>query len=398
MNEFQKLRLTVDIGILVATLIVACVVWKVADIFAAAMTVSFILLIAYITQSMGRISADPPKYAVPQFMGRFLKTFVKAGWRRFPLRGFIFGYREVDAGDLPLEMEELHERTPDNGEVKVKVSFIYRNNPKNPIQYFNAGGRATIEEKFKMRAERALREWISSRSEGPQTWRGARESNGLAMDAFIERLFPNKLPSIQDVASKLPQELRDITVEALLKYFTGRPPLYDPKFEKDESYRKAYQPTEQDRIWQLALDDLKRTDRDLYLSLRTAVAKRVSTVTLAKNARVAYHIPDLGIIVKQVNIGNLDPTGKTAEGADLVSEARLDAEAKSVELTAFNEQVEQLTKTMKGDARHAAQTILVQQKIVPQSINETTFGIPQELMKMLTNALTSIFGKGGAQS
>lgn len=393
-NMLRGLTICLTVGIIFVVSVVVGIILN----FPTAIVVFFALLVAFVAQGIRGIPADPPTGAVPQFTGEFIDAFLEAGWTFFPFCGLLFDFSLVDARQINLEIvldprqpdnKGLDERTPDNGVVHVEPSFVYKVNAKNPVQFFIAGEREQVERKFTLSVERVLREWISSRKEGPQTWQGARESNGLATDFLIDRLFPNQLePFPEEKKEGLPAKLKGITVEALMKHFTERPPLYDSNLSKDskakdpKGYLEAYRPTDQDKKWQAGLKKLSRDNDLAYKEFEDIIKKRIAQALEAKSGGVEYLLENLGIVVTLVNLGSIDPTGETSKAADRVAMAKLDADAKAAEGDGFRKQIAEM-KLVLGDPRAALDAVTIQQGLVKKEVRESQFGVPPDLVEAI---------------
>ncbi len=383
---FQELRIAVTASILVAILVLAIVVGIAGNALVG--LIAFIgLVVAFVGQGIENIPANPPTKAMPMFWGKFTGgdsgELIGPGLTFFPFRGFLFGYTLIDARQINFTVT-LDERTPDNGEVHVEPFFSYAVDPKRPLAFLTAGDQGGVEQKFGERVSRALREWISSRSEGPQTWQEARQSNGLALDTIIENLFPGRLPKIVKPTT-LPKVLIGITDAALMKYFTGKPPLYDPN-------NKNFKPGKDDEAWKEALDRMESENPDMWDELRRTVQERLNVTNKAKEGGVNWPIADLGIVVFLTNLGSIDPVSKTAEAADEVAQARQDLEVKELRAIAYRTQIAEMKKIL-DDPRISTDAVAIQWGIVKKRINETQIRLAPDIINAIEEIGLEIAGR-----
>ena len=254
MIRFEALRTFYTLMISVLILVVASIVAAFINIPTGGI-ILIVLLGAFFLQGQREIPANPPQRGIPTFWGNYIDApehdHTKGGvslhpGRWFlPLAGVLFDFVLYDASEINLEMT-IEERTPDRGTVLVDPYFTYIVDPDHPVRYIRAGDKGIVEDKFTERVDSRLREWISSPSEGPVTWPEALQSNGLAMDVLIQKLFPEYLSEsqreIQGVLDTMSNS-GNITVPMVIKYFTGRPALPEkpPKPEDGEIRQHEYQ-------------------------------------------------------------------------------------------------------------------------------------------------------------
>jgi hypothetical protein len=342
-----------------------------------------VLLLAFALQGVHEIPASPPRKAVPKFWGRFINAenggvSIGPGRIFFPWTGFIFTYVVYDASEINFQMDDVEERTPDQGTVAIDPFFTYHVDQSNPVAFIQAGDRIGIETKFAERIAGRLREWISSRNEGPLNWMEARQSNGLAMDVIIQKLFPNEIDQYQvppDVLAAIPGG-NDIPMSVFMKYFLGSPALSE-KIPQEEGVGKK-------------LDDIRKNDRPTWDLLHAAIQRRISFTETVKSGECRFRIRNLGIEVTLANLGSIDAVGATAAAADEVAKATQFAAAQGIEGTNYREEVEQMKESLDDDAKAAIEAVNLRRKIQTKTTAETQFALRTDNLAALKEILAPI--------
>jgi hypothetical protein len=382
--SFQIVR---SLVIAIVVVVIAIIAAKVSDNSIVRFMVVSVLIVTFVKQGFQDIPANQLKKAMPMIFGNFTKgefgdgELLDFGWNFFPLYGLVFSYALIDVHEFNFTIT-LDERTPDNGEVHVEPFFSYIVDPEHPFVFLRAGDSSGVEQKLEERVSSVVRQWISSRYEGPQTWQETRQSNGLALDVIIEKLFPGKLHAI--TRPSLPLALSQITDVALIRYFTGKPPLYDPKNE-------GIVPGQHDQEWQKQLDELKTADHNTWKKLYDAVEERREATSEIKSGGQRLRITDLGIMITLVNLGTIDPVGKTAEAADKVAQAKQDITIKGMRADAYRKQIKKMLNIL-NDPKASTDAVGIQWELVKKDIDEKHISLDPgtlEVIKSLGLALAN---------
>lgn len=373
-----------------ATIVIAVIIFAAIGTFVGSKTNSAIGTITFGTlcdafwlQGLRKIPADPPQRAIPMFWGAFIDadnggiSLKKAGWTFFPFCGFLFDYVLFDASQIKFEMDNVEERTPDSGTVSVNLFFTYGIDQQHPVRFIQAGDKEVVETKLSKRADARLREWITSSNEGPLTWTEALQSNGLAMDVLIQKLFPNELPEIPPPIIAAVPETDEISASAFIKYFTGRPPL-DEKNPREKGI-------------QAKLDELKRNNRPIWNRLEAVIRNRIDFAEKVKGGECAFPIENLGIIVTQASLGSIKADGATAAAADEVAKATQEARVQKIQSDNFKQQVEELLPTVGDDRKAAVEAIQILRKLSTKTIEEKQFALRADNVNALNSGIKDLF-------
>jgi len=383
---------------IMTTLVVAVVIAFIAG-FAMINTESFFvgaviftfLSVAYWLQGLADIFPDPPTRAVPKFWTAFINAdsgsfSLKSGRWFFPLRGLLFGYDTYDASqtDLTLSVDEW---TPDGNKITVNPFFTYIVNPDHPAWFINTGRKAGAEQKLDQRVEGRMREWISSRQEGPLTWQEALQSNGLGMDVLIQKLFPGQLPPVPPALIAIVAAIPggdNISLSMFIRYFIKKPALPEKAEEKDLELKKNEVRAKK------ILDKLKTTDRPTWDALRDAVQRRVDFVENVKAGGCRFPIDNLGIIILLASIASISPDDATAAAADRVAAATQDMRVRTIKSDNQRQRIESMKPTFGGDAKLATETIQLLDEEIEKKVTETQVGLQGDNVRALLTLLGPI--------
>ena len=400
MAQFQLLRgLVTAITIGVIAIIAVFVMANMG--FAVGFVVFWILLAFFFLQGQRTIPADPPIRGIPTFWENYIDVdnggvSLHPGRWFLPWSRLLFDLIRYDASQINLTMS-VQERTPDRGGLILDPYFTYVVDPDNPVGFIQAGDKEIVELKFNERVDSRLREWICSQNEGPLTWSEALQSNGLAMDIIIQKLFPGTLPDIPPAIIAAIPGGDEIPISTFIKYFTGRPPLPEkrPKAKESEIVKKEFEAKKK-------LDDLKQTTRPAWDSLDKAVKARLDVANAVKGGVFPARFPNgfpinnLGILVTLAGLGNIRPEGVTATAADKVAEARQIALVNTIESDNFQEQVEKFAKAHGDDMPAATEAIQLLRKLKTKSTVEQQFALRTdnvEALKLFLGPLGSAFAE-----
>ena len=380
MTIFNVLRV---ITTLIASVIIAMIAGLVGYFVSSAVfgiVVFLILFTAFILQAIRLIPPAPPRKGIPTFLGDFISAdtggiSIGPGYIFLPLFGLLFGYVPYDASEINLVIEDIKELTPDGGSLTVDAFFTYRVDQEHPVWFIRAGDKAIVEKKLEERVDGRLREWISSENEGPLTWPEARQSNGLAMDVMIQKLFPRGLDHYNippSVVAAIPDGA-DIPLSAFIKYVTGRPQLSEDN--------------PQERGVKASLDQLKISNRAAWNTLRQTVRERNDFIESVKGGECAFPIPNLGIIVTLASLGSIDPDGSTAAAADRAAGAVQDARVETIKSDNFQTQVEKFATAHGGDMKAATEAIQLLRGLIKKDTQEKQYAIRADNLQVLRDLL-----------
>jgi regulator of protease activity HflC (stomatin/prohibitin superfamily) len=373
MLRFNALRLGAMIGGLVAIALLA------AAISIGTMDVYFglgFLFIGgglFIGTAIAEVQANPPQKGIPMVSGSLINHLLPASWYFVPFRGKVFvDIIPVTGEEIPVRWT-IEIRTPDNHFIAIPFFIYFRVDDSNPVEFLVAGNLDAVTQKIKDQIEEILREWITSPTKGPQTWREARRATEETLNTVLESLFATDLNKVNNLIEPFGEY---IPTEILFKHY------FPPQGLTQEEERRLI---EKKLPWE---DKLRRLPREVPPALQ----RRRDIIADARNGHMDEIGPEfraaicgLGILVTRIGLSNIEPTGKTAEGVDNVALAQLDkekavivAEKTTIEGEQFHREVRAMNDII-PDGREARRAVSVRQKLTKEEVTEKQISISPQM-------------------
>lgn len=164
------------------------------------------------------------------------------------------------------------------------------------------------------------------------------------------------------------------------------------------------------RVWGVKSLVNRNSWKDLVRAGNSAVRDLIRAVTKAggftpttgqvndvSNGTATLLIPNLGIALNRLNVGEIEPTGEVAKAAEKAAKERSEREAEVVELEHINDRVIELMKPLPDGpgltAEQAIELIQTERKKVVKTINRKDYGLAPDTLNAILAHL--IPGKEG---
>jgi len=350
-----------------------------------------------LTSCLHDIPANPPNLALITLRGKRIPYFKEEGLRFFAkffpiLYGFIPVNVQKKNQDMPAEII----RTPDLAVLEIPISITWTpGSPKNMIEretysewmerngnslinYLNHGGEGKDGEETGVRTILAdivrerVREWAMSPREGPQKFTDALGAQEEAVAILVKAIAGEELqPKI--IYNEVPTRI-------LMKYFSSPQIL----------------PTEAEEIewgdnWKYVKEKVKKLP-DEGKQLEKDIKKRIENIKTIKRGNGVQDVPQLGITLNRLNIGDINIKSGTAleKAAEQNVAERREKEAEITELEHVRKRIEEYMTAPLNYTREQARDIVqternkVQKNIYDiQGLSELGKGIGEGIRQTL---------------
>ncbi|HDH31266.1 MAG TPA: hypothetical protein ENH26_00645 [Candidatus Wolfebacteria bacterium] len=351
-------------------------------------------------QGLKKITTDPPHSAVVTVFGKRMDKIRKEGWRFFFLYPFVRGFVEVNVKAKNTDFEPQTVRTPDFVELEIPISVTYtpdsrtlkkaqkEQKEKNPlfvsefkqlplIEYLNKGKEDGVNDILQDIIRERLRVWAIAHSEGPQSGEEAMKAQYDAVAILVKAIAGVTLTPIPS----------DIPTTILLSYFA--------KFraEPTESEAKTWGPH-----WKKVEERLGKLTPEELQHLTEVVEGRREVIQALRQGNGVQPIPQLGIILNRLNIGEIKPLGEWAKALEMKSKEDRDRIAETVELEHVRDQIGELKTALTISSEQALEIIQTERGKVAKNISETKLNISEEtrgMLKEMVSVVAEKFSKGG---
>ncbi|OGZ33956.1 MAG: hypothetical protein A2Y98_00580 [Candidatus Portnoybacteria bacterium RBG_19FT_COMBO_36_7] len=345
------------------------------------------LLGGAILQGLRKIPAEPPHIAVVTRFGKRTGKVEKEGWRFFPGYPYFYGFILVDVTKKNQDMPNEVVRTPDLAEIKIPVSITWTPLSKNLIDFLNSGGEKGVKAILEDIVRERIREWAISDEEGPGTWEDALKSRGDAVAILVKAIIGEQLPR---VPSSIPTSI-------LLKYFDEpqKSPIKSELKKWGQNWETVTKKIEED--YNNLPQDQKRTLQEFNAGLKEKIEERRKIINNIRQGKGEQEMPQLGIILNRLNIGEMAVTGEVAKAAEFRAKEEKEREGEILELEHIAKRVNKLKKTgFSGE--QSIEILQTERGKVKKQINENKLNISEETRKTIENiasVLGSLLKKGG---
>jgi len=301
-------------------------------------------------------------------------AFKKEGWRFLPLRPLWYDVDLIDIGKVPFEVIVEKALTPDGANSRVPIDIVFDPLPEKLIEYINAGGKEGAKEQFRGKIMERVREWCYDEEEGPSDWKELNKSHLEGTSILIKKIARNSITEIPDYAQEVPTWI-------WLRYFSLPQPK---KFLKNE---EIWAKNDWDAVKKVLRKIEDENGEDKITVLKEAIKKRREEVSSIRTGSGKIVVEDLGIILKRINIGDIDVLGEVAKNTDKTAKEKLEREAEDLELNHVLTQVQKFIDL--GYSRsEAMEVVQTEREKVGKNINEHKINISQAT----TESLEKIFG------
>lgn len=257
------------------------------------------------------------------------------------LRGIIYNVIPINNKLKQKEFEPQKILTPDNVDVKVPISYSYYVDPEESHTYINIGEEKGVDEAIKKTLEGRLREYSRHPEEGPMTWREMIASGLKTLDYLIKGLCKSEETIVQNGYDHLVKISDEIPTPILLDWYRQKDPPNsvvrkqwgDGKTEEEENEKREKEKKEKvipsfEKNWK-NLEDIinvlagvnnhenpeanEKKVKDFKKKLNGKIKNRIDLLEKLQLGKANAKIPNLGIYLVRLTIGDVDPSGAIYE-------------------------------------------------------------------------------------
>lgn len=340
---------------------------------------------AFLLQGLRKIPADPPHKGVLTVFGKRCYVVKNEGWHFFPLYPWWHGVILVNVTKVNQDLSEQLVRTPDLAELKVPVSLTWKpmikTNEKGKgglIEFLNSGGEKGVKTILEGIVRERLREWAISSSEGPQTWQEAIAAKEEATAILLQAICGDELKQIPS----------DIPTSILLKALGS----FHKKPNKIEAEIWG-------KEWELVKEKVNSLPDADRKKLMTALEERLKQIARARQGNGDFKLPQLGIVINRLNIGEIKPVGELAKAAELEVKEACEREAETTELNHVRQRlIELMAQPPNGPgfkAEQALEVIQTERGKVAKTVAETKLNVSAETMAAIERIIQGLISQKG---
>jgi hypothetical protein len=299
---------------------------------------------------------------IPRVLGVFVNELEGPGFVYLPLKTvlpFLLSYEFKDGGEVEFDFAVEENLCGSEEKISLENQFYLIPDPRNPVKLIEIGGFDKACKRLEGQVGQRERNWVLSKTEGPQTLDEARGMKDEAIHTILQMLLEDDLRRLAP----------DISDEVILGFIKGRPPAtIEQKLMAETLEQKD--PTEK--------EDILAAGRELL-----ALIQKTRTGELS----LALH--NLGLIVNRFGVDNIKGVGATAAGMDEIAKATLEAQKRKVVAQGYADSAAIIAKAP-GFKGNSMDTMLVAEKVVKKEIKETEFGFSDPLVQTAQILLTPI--------
>lgn len=346
MSDFVSLKWAILVAVSGMILLISLIVAIYSPLLSFAFHIgSFVY---FLWSSLYYIRADPPEKAIPMVNGKYVNQLVGPKWILIPLKGpLLLDYKIVDAKEFALEFE-VKEVLPDRTEIVIPISIYFSIDPHNPVQTIIIGGIGQVGPRLQKQVDSLLRRWILSTQRGPQDFDQARQMSEEAVNQILESLTGD---DIHRIPSEIPSE-------ALIGFLFKARPL-----------------SLKEQEWKTKFDALTESEKN---EIRLAAKERLDEINQLRNGKSVFALHSMGIVVKRLVAGNIEPSPTTKIATDKVAAAKFDAEAQSIQAESVRKEAAAYTGV---DSKDALRWTLVRRGAIKEDVDVNRIEASNEIIE-----------------
>lgn len=324
------------------------------------LSIYIFLIGAFVLSSFKKI---PVRYVGQiKILGKRIEgKFVTEGWCFLPFHPFLYDVILIDIGKVRFNVVAEKALTPDGASSRVPIDIVFVPYPPLLIEYINSGGKEGVKEQFEGKVQERVREWCFDQEGGPADWKELNKSRLEGTSILVTELAKNSITIIPEYAQEVPTWI-------WMRYFT----IPQPKVL-----------LENEKVWgnnnwtivKEVLNKIRSTHGEAGIkTLEESIKKRREEILSLRTGEGEIIVKDLGIVIKRLNIGDIDVLGEVAKHADQKAKEKLERDAEEFELDHVLKQVKKFTDKgySSSDAMEAVQT---ERNKVNKNINEAKINI-----------------------
>jgi hypothetical protein len=349
----------------------------------------------YFLQGLRRIPAKPPhKALVTKFGERQMQeievtkpgqpprtitvtVYKDEGWRFFPLYPYWYGFLPIKVERISFTVTIKGARTPDRANSEVPVHLTIRPASDYLIQYVDSGEEDGVKTILTGKIQERVREWAMADNEGPADWRELNKAHLEAVSVLVRTVTG------RESVTSIPEFAQNVPTFVWLTYFSRPRPTAEQVFKNIRPWAEngwqlvenvfyALTPAQQNELWR-AVEARRNEIRDL----RSGAGKLL--------------IPDLGVLLERLNIGDINVLGGVAERADAQAREVEEREGERLELEHVRNRIlELMAPPTNYSAEKALEVVQTERGKVPKTIREEVLNISPETRGALPEILGAL--------
>lgn len=366
MEDFDRIRAAITGAVLIFSAILAASIWVLTDLLSLSVAVFVLLFGGFLIQAIARIDPTKNEVAIPIIGEKFVNRLIGPGWIFVPLKGFFFLDFMILTGMNLSNRSKSVIILPDDKEIEEPITTNFIIDPYRPIPFIRLGQTledrlSEIDKRFDEQIGQHLRQWLCSKTEGPQTLDQARQMKDEEILAILEKV------AADDIKQRHP-ELTNLEIVSLYKKH--------PWQEAESEAKKKF-----DALSQLKQDELMEEAKDL-----------LKVVNAVRNGQYEFHLAELGVIVTKFVIGNIEPTAETRAGMLSVSKADWDAQAQAKTAKSIADEARRYSKASKIPI-DSVKTTLIRRGIVKEDIKVNEVKLSPNVTDTISTLGTQLMDK-----
>lgn len=348
-----------------------------------------------ILQGLRKIPADPPHVADVTFLGKRLNWVKGEGWKFFFLYPWVIGFIPISVKKVNQNLDQPAQkvRTPDNAESEVSVFLTWtpdsstKPEPLEPeekrppiINFIDYGKHEGVAGILKDIVQERIREWARASDEGPKTWEQLMESEEEATNLILKAIVGK---AIESIPSSVPT--------AILLRFFAEPKKKLPSGwtqRKIETMIKA----DETSVYAQRADGSQMASPEYRLFLKDKVDERRKEIRKARGGNGVYRIPQMGIVLNRLNIGEIRVLGEVGRVAELQAKEKQERAGEREEKKHYAKLVLELRKDLKISEEQAIELIQTERGKVKKEIAEKKLTVSPETRAMIERIVPGLAG------
>ncbi len=350
--------------------------WPVWAVFILGITGAILL------QGFRQIPAHPPYKGKATRWGKRLEHKVyDEGWQFFLFYPWYEGFVPVPMEEFTFTVESPETRTPDLAESLVPITVTLVPYPPMANEFINSGEREGAEEQLTARIHGRIREWALGDEEGPATWRELVGAHFEAISVLARRIAGENLPPIPEYAQEVPTWI-------WLRFRSKTQPKKPLANEQDWWDTEGNWDKVRAVLAQIELNEGPGAVTELY----EAIEARRGAIQALREGRGTTILPDIGCILKQLEMGKARVTGEVAKAAEQDAIEKQQRRKERTELNHMSKRIDDLMRVKRPDGStftraEAKELVELSTGKSTKTIDSKIFGFDPVAAELIANIL-----------
>jgi hypothetical protein len=283
----------------------------------------FILSGIIIISGIVSINNNPPHIGLVTLLGNKIwknnkPVFITEGLNWVFLKGIIFDLIKINIELKQNQFDPQEILTPDNVNIKVPISYAWKPDIENIAMYIDIGEETGVNEAIKKILEGRLREYSRHPEEGPMTWKEMIASGLKTLDYLVKGLCKSEKDLPKNGYDHLIKISDDVPTPILLDWYRKKDPPNsvirkewgDGKDSVDflNYSEKDNKKVDLEEKWRILYEKIKNLNK-----LRKLIKSRIDLLEKLQLGKATIQIPNLGICLVRLTVGDVDPYGDIYE-------------------------------------------------------------------------------------